>query len=86
MHLEINEVLPLIHPLLKQRRVIRLHKLIAEPQFFINPTRHIHKPLRSHPSASSKSAVHRRRVSIPEMLDYHIQLFHSERTTITHAK
>src|SRR5581483_9692500 len=76
MHLELDQVAPVRDPLVEQRAVVRLHHLIAATQVVVDPARDVGETLRGQASLGSEAAIHRRGVTVPEVLDDHVDTFH----------
>jgi hypothetical protein len=76
MDLEINEVSPVFHPLIKQLSVIGLHYLKTPRQLVIHPTRHIVQARWSHATAFPKPTINGYGIAAFEVLDYHVESHH----------
>src|SRR5207248_10501631 len=72
MHLEIDDVAPLGHPLIQELRVVRFQELIAALKVRIHPTGDVRKTCWREPSPISKSPMDRNSVATPEALDHHV--------------
>ena len=75
MHLEIDEVPPVRHPLIEQLAVMSFHQLIATLKFVIDPARHISQPLGRHTPSIPKSAIDGYGIFVLETLHYHASIF-----------
>lgn len=72
MHFEIDEILPMRHPVAQELGIICFHYLIAALQLGIHPTGYIRKAFWCEPSVISKSAVNRNSVTVPEVFNNHV--------------
>jgi len=72
MDLEINEVVPIGHPLIEQPPIISFHELVVALKFFVHPARHVKQALGRHSTAVPKTTVHEYRIFVPEVLHHHV--------------
>ena len=71
--LEVGDVVPVCHPLIKQATIATFHNLEAAAQVLGDPTSPILDPYWHQTSAISEPPVHRNRIPAPKVLDHHIQ-------------
>jgi len=70
--LEFDQVAPLRHPRLEQRRVVGLHHLPAGREVGRDPARDVAQPVRCEAPLRAEAAVDRHRVAALEALDHQV--------------
>jgi hypothetical protein len=68
-HLELDQIVPVREPFIKQAPIGALHHLIASREVLGDPTANVLQAFRSEPTAFAKTTVHRDRVTTTEVFN-----------------
>jgi hypothetical protein len=71
MDFEIDNVAPVLDPLIDQFAISCLHYLEAALEFLVDPARNILQAVWSHPAILTKSSIDRHRVTVSKVLNDH---------------
>jgi hypothetical protein len=71
--LEVDDVVPVRHPLIEEVAVVTFHDLIAALQVLGDPASPILDPFRHQASSIAETPVHRNGISIPKVFDNQIE-------------
>jgi len=73
VHLEVDEIVPRIDPLIEERSIGALHYLVAAREVGCHPAVDIRQSIGRQSPLAPKAIVHRRGVAVTKMLNDHEQ-------------